>query len=247
VRDGQRELDVGQPAGRDAQQPVQQPGRRDVRAERLEQGRVGPERHQPQLVAVPGQVRRQCGDGRGGDPHLLPAHRAGHVHDQDHGAARAHPLAHHDVGVLGHRALGEHLDGAVEVDVVGPVPVGHRRQPAGAPFEAVGARAAADGQPAADALGHGRHLAVRHRLGEQLIDLAQLRGLTGDQHALPADLAVGQRAGAAARPRVTDERGAGAGGEQRGRRGELLGPAAQRGKAARGLPRARQLDRVVDR
>ena len=114
--DLERERDVGQAPGRDAQHRVEQPARRHPPPEVGEDRGVGPEGHHRQVVA--GQLAGQGAHrGRGGaDP--LASHGPGDVRQQHDRAAGPDLLPHDDVLVLGHRVLGQLLDRPVEVDVV---------------------------------------------------------------------------------------------------------------------------------
>ena len=134
-RHRQGEVDVGQPPGRDAQQVVEEAGGGPVGVERLEEGGVAPEGHDGEVLTLEVGGHRPDGGGHGAD--LLALHRSRDVDHQGHRPAGADPFPHDDVGVAGRGPFGQHLDRAVEVDVVGAVAVGKALQPAGAPLAGV--------------------------------------------------------------------------------------------------------------
>jgi len=135
----QRPCDVGQPLGRDAQHRIEQCLRRNPLPQPAQHGRVGPERHDGQVV--PAQLGRQRADGGGGGADPLAPHRAGHVDQQQHAAPGPDPLPDDDVVLVRERVLDQLRHGAVQVDVVRAAPVPQARQLAGpAPRGGVPAR-----------------------------------------------------------------------------------------------------------
>jgi hypothetical protein len=204
---------------------------------------VRPERHHRELVVD--EVSGKGGHGGCRHPHLLPPHRPGDVDDQHDRPARAHPFPHDDVGVVGNGPFREHLDRAVEVDVVGAVAVGDARELPGSPLGAGIAGAAPDRQPPRDPLSHHRHLAIRFALLHQIVHIAEGGPALGDEDTL-ATRGLGQVTSAAVGDvEVDDQWAARSRLVERGGFSELFRAATQRLEAT-ALVRAGQRDRVVD-
>ena len=224
-------------------------GRRAGPSQWLDHDGVLPEGDDGQLVVH--EVAGERGDGGGGDADLLAPHRTGHVHHQGDRPPAPHALPHHDVGVLGHGPLGQHLEGAVEVDVVGPVAV-RARWPAG---PSLGPRTRSGGRRRtlrrrAIAAAMRRTSGAAEAGSVELVQRAPLTGL-GRRHpalrprrsARPV-AAPPRRCGRRRRARRRGSRPPRP--EQQGRLVELLGPPPERAQpgARRRPPRARQSNGV---
>lgn len=207
----QREGDVRQAVRGDPQQQVQDGDQRHLLTEAHEHRRVGPGGHHghPAAAELTGE-RAHRGRRR---PGPLARHRPGHVDDR---AAAPPPLAHDDVLVVEHRLADHHVEGPLQ-GRGRPSRRATGRWPAprlpGSPVGAVVARRVRDGQPAGDPPG----------------------ALPGDQ---VDGAAVGEVGGRdqlgrlVRRPRRGASPPTRGGLAQRRRLGELLGPAAQRARAA---------------